>query len=98
MKLDGARVAYNLIGGEFVSPASGEYLDVLSPVSGEAIGKVGVSSAADVDRAVAQGREAFKEWSRTTIKARAAIMLKFHALMMQHQGAFRAFQELLGGN
>jgi malonate-semialdehyde dehydrogenase (acetylating)/methylmalonate-semialdehyde dehydrogenase len=79
------RVADNLIGGEFVSPQSGEYLDVVNPASGDVIGKVGVSTAADVERAIAQGREAFKEWRRTTVKTRAAIMLRFHALMMQHQ-------------
>lgn len=79
------RVADNLIGGEFVAPQSGEYLDVVNPASGDVIGKVGVSTAADVERAIAQGREAFKEWRRTTVKTRAAIMLKFHALMMQHQ-------------
>lgn len=79
-------MADNLIAGEFVAPLGGEYLDVVSPTTGAVIGKVGVSSARDVDAAVARAREAFDEWSRSTIKTRAAIMLKFHALMIEHQG------------
>ncbi|RLN98116.1 hypothetical protein BBJ28_00017263, partial [Nothophytophthora sp. Chile5] len=81
----GGLVADNLIDGEFVAPVGKQYLDVIGPATGEVIGKCGVSTAEDVKLAVARGQEAFKEWSKTTVKTRAAIMLKFHALMMQHK-------------
>jgi malonate-semialdehyde dehydrogenase (acetylating)/methylmalonate-semialdehyde dehydrogenase len=79
------RVADNLVGGEFEAPQIGGYLDAVNSGSGDVIGKVDVSTAADVARAIAQDRDAFKEWRRTMLKTRAAIMLKSHALMMQHQ-------------
>ncbi|RLN86936.1 hypothetical protein BBJ28_00009799 [Nothophytophthora sp. Chile5] len=81
----GGLVADNLIDGEFVAPVGKQYLDVIGPATGEVIGKCGVSTAEDVKLAVARGQEAFKEWGKATVKTRAAIMLKFHALMMQHK-------------
>uniref|UniRef100_K3WXA9 methylmalonate-semialdehyde dehydrogenase (CoA acylating) n=1 Tax=Globisporangium ultimum (strain ATCC 200006 / CBS 805.95 / DAOM BR144) TaxID=431595 RepID=K3WXA9_GLOUD len=81
---DGVQVADNLIDGEFVGPISKEYVDVISPVTGEVIGSCAVSTSQDVDVAVAKGQEAFKEWSKLTVKSRTAIMLKFHALMNEH--------------
>lgn len=77
--------AENLIDGAFVGPKSKQYLDVTSPSTGDVIGKCALSGAEDVDKAVKCGQEAFQEWRQTTVKARAAIMLKFHSLMVQHQ-------------
>lgn len=88
MKTDnGIHVANNLIDGEFVAPLTNEYIDVVSPVTGDVVGRCAVSNASDVDVAVRKGHEAFAEWSKLTIKSRAAIMLKFHALMAAHAGA-----------
>ncbi|KAG1694214.1 hypothetical protein DVH05_021870 [Phytophthora capsici] len=78
--------ALNLIGGEFVPPMGGQYINVVSPSTGEVIGECALSTHEDVNTAVAKGQEAFKEWRQTTIKTRAGIMLKFHSLMMQHKG------------
>lgn len=88
MKTEGSavQVANNLVNGEFVAPLANEYVDVVSPVTGDVIGSCAVSSAKDVDAAVQSGVEAFQDWSRLTIKARAAIMLRFHALMSVHAG------------
>lgn len=80
------QVADNLIDGKFVGPISNEYVDVVSPMTGEVVGRCAVSTSQDVDVAVAKGQEAFKEWSKLTVKSRAAIMLKFHALMNEHAG------------
>lgn len=44
-----------------------DYLPVVSPVSGETIGKVCVSNAADVDEAVAHAQKAFPAWSALTV-------------------------------
>jgi len=71
----------NYIGGKFVSSTSGKYLDVTSPHDGEVIGKVALSTAADVDTAVKNAEVAFAKWSALTVKARAQIMLKLHALI-----------------
>lgn len=81
----GPLTAYNLIDGNFVPPCGNEFIDVIDPSNGHVLGKCALSSDEDVKLAVLKGQEAFKSWRQTTVKARAAIMLKFHALMAQHQ-------------
>jgi betaine-aldehyde dehydrogenase len=65
----------NLIGGRFVGPADGKYEDVLNPATEEVIARAPLSSAEDVDRAVAAASEAFEEWGQTTPADRAARLL-----------------------
>jgi hypothetical protein len=64
----------NYIGGKFVAPISGEYLDVVNPSNLHVIGRVGVSNAADVDFAVSVAKAALPAWSTLTMKARAALV------------------------
>ncbi|RLO03381.1 hypothetical protein DYB28_003495 [Aphanomyces astaci] len=79
-----ALVCDNFIHGVFTPAKGGEYLDVESPTTGDVIGKVALSGKADVDAAVAYAKAAFGPWSSLTVKARAAIMLKFHELIRHH--------------
>ncbi|CAH0488477.1 unnamed protein product [Peronospora farinosa] len=84
-KLSSFFMAQNLIDGVFVPPKENKYIDVICPSTGQVIGQCGLSNDDDVKLAVAKGQEAFLPWRQTTVKTRAAIMLKFHALMIQHQ-------------
>lgn len=59
--------------------------DVISPSTGEVIAHVELASAADVDRAVQCAADEFRRWGSQTIKRRAQIMLKFHALVDVHK-------------
>ena len=77
-------VVDNYINGGFVPPSTNEYLDVINPANSKTIGKVGLSEKCDVDNAVAAAKKAFPAWSSKTIKQRAAIMMKFHALVKEH--------------
>ncbi len=43
----------HIINGEFVPPSSGQYIDLIDPVSGQVAGKAAAGNAADVDAAVA---------------------------------------------
>lgn len=81
----------NWINGQFVelvasSPSSEtiQYLPVTSPYNAKTIGYVPQSSALDVAKAVAAAKEAFPAWSDRTIKDRAGILIRFHALMTKH--------------
>ena len=60
-------------------------MPVTSPTTGEVVSNVQLGSAADVDRAVAAAKEAHPAWAALTSKRRAAIMLKFHGLCMEHE-------------
>ncbi|EQC33462.1 methylmalonate-semialdehyde dehydrogenase (acylating) [Saprolegnia diclina VS20] len=83
-KLKTSYTCDNYVHGRFAAPTSGAYLDIESPVTGAIIGKVAVSTAADVAVAVEHAKKALPGWSGLTVKARAAIMLKFHELMRKH--------------
>lgn len=76
----------NFINGAFVEPVtpSTKSMDVLSPSTDAVIGHVAISSAADVELAVTAAKSAFASWSQLTVKARAAIMFRFHALVQKH--------------
>ena len=78
------RKVNNFIGGKFLPPSAGQYLNIESPIDGSVIGSVALSNKVDVDSAVAAATEAFPSWSGLTIKSRAAIMLKFHNLVKEN--------------
>ena len=64
----------NYIGGKFAAPSDSDYLDVSDPSNLHTIGKVGLSTAKDVNEAVSAANAAFPAWSSRTMKARAAIV------------------------
>lgn len=74
----------NYIGGVFVPPNTGEYMPIWNPANDVEIGRVALSNKEDVEAAVASAKAAFSSWSNLTIKARAAVMLKFHGLVRDH--------------
>jgi len=74
----------NFINGEFVDPADGGSEEVLNPATGEAIAEAPLSSAEDVDRAVAAARKAFEGWSTATPAERSAALLKIADAIEEH--------------
>lgn len=77
-------VVNNYVGGRFVPPETKTYLSVSNPATASEIGRVAVSSKSDVDKAVEAANQAYPAWAALTIKARAAIMFKFHSLIQTH--------------
>lgn len=59
------------IGGEWVAPHEGKSFDTYNPSNMEKLGEVPSATEADVDRAVAAAKKAFREWSRVSLKERA---------------------------
>ncbi len=64
------------IGGQWVKPDTDATIEVISPSTEEAVGRVPAPSVDDVDRAVRAAREAFDHgpWPRTTPQERAAVL------------------------
>jgi len=77
-------VVDNYFNGAFHPPSTGEYLDVINPADDSILAKVAISNETDVNKVVDAASNALEHWSSMTIKARAAIMLKFHALMREN--------------
>jgi len=74
----------NYIGGEWVTAQATEYLDITNPATGEALGQVPLSTAGDVDQAVAAARHAFLTWREVPPVVRARYLFAFKALLEEH--------------
>lgn len=72
------------IAGEWTEGSGDNHYEVNSPVTGEHIYNVPVASAADVDRAVAAGREATEEMRHWTAFERADLCLRVYDLWQGH--------------
>ena len=66
----------NYIGGEYVAPTSGKYVELLSPVTGLPFAEMPISNGADIDAAVQSAARAFESWRRTTPSERSGYLLK----------------------
>ncbi|WP_408924859.1 aldehyde dehydrogenase family protein [Corynebacterium sp. YSMAA1_1_F7] len=66
----------NFIGGQWVSPVDGEYMDNVSPINGEVFCQVPRSKAADIEKAIDAAEKAQPGWGATSVQDRAAVLLK----------------------
>jgi malonate-semialdehyde dehydrogenase (acetylating)/methylmalonate-semialdehyde dehydrogenase len=71
----------NLIGFEPVDTTSGRTSAVFNPATGEQIAELGLSSVADVDKAVQAAKAALPGWANTAPLKRARVMFKFKELL-----------------
>lgn len=70
----------NYIGGKFTDNKN-KSMDVLSPIDGEIISSVPLSSAQELDAAVMIAKKAYETWSQTPIKERVQIFYRYKTLM-----------------
>jgi malonate-semialdehyde dehydrogenase (acetylating)/methylmalonate-semialdehyde dehydrogenase len=75
----------NLIGGQFVRPSSGRSRDIESPYDGRQIGRVGMSNASDVERALLAAEQAFPAWAATPLRERTRRLSRFRELVITHE-------------
>ncbi|KXX63887.1 aldehyde dehydrogenase family protein [Marichromatium gracile] len=66
----------NFIGGEWVAPVNGRYMDNVSPVNGQVFCQVARSDAADIALALDAAHAAAPAWGRTSVTERSNLLLK----------------------
>ncbi|MGA2538908.1 MAG: aldehyde dehydrogenase [Terracidiphilus sp.] len=66
----------NYIGGEWVEPASGQYFENVTPVTGRVFCEIPRSNAQDIDRALDAAHAARAAWGHTSPTHRANIMIQ----------------------
>jgi malonate-semialdehyde dehydrogenase (acetylating)/methylmalonate-semialdehyde dehydrogenase len=71
----------NAIAGRAAPSSSGRFSPVFNPATGEQTAELGLSNAAEVDRAVQAAKAAAPEWGRTPPLKRARLMFKFKELL-----------------
>jgi aldehyde dehydrogenase (NAD+) len=74
------------IDGRWVDPVAPRSIEVINPATEEVAGRVAIGGAADVDRAVAAARKAFKSWSRTSREERLAALGRIVTAFEQRVG------------
>ncbi|RZL54001.1 MAG: CoA-acylating methylmalonate-semialdehyde dehydrogenase [Variovorax sp.] len=79
-----------LIDGRFVESKTTEWRDVVNPATQEVLARVPFATPAEVDAAVASGKEAFRTWKKTPIGARARIFLKYQQLIRENMAELAA--------
>ncbi len=71
----------NFINGQFKDADASRHLDVISPVDGNFLSTVPMSSHNDLNEAVAHATKAFKTWSKVPIKERVQVLFRYRHLL-----------------
>ena len=87
MQLDIPYQLENLIGGNFIGPLSGKFIDNINPATGEIYGQIPDSNEKDIDAAVHAAQKAFPSWSVTTPEKRFEILNRIAELIDEHSDA-----------
>lgn len=72
------------IGGQWVAPAGGEWLEVINPATLEVAGKTPQGTVEDTDRAVAAARSAFAAWAAMPMEERVDYVEKLAAAIQDN--------------
>ena len=73
----------NYIGGAFESNGQNK-MELHSPISGELISTMPLSSRSDLDKAVHAAEAAYPSWSETPVKERVQVFFRYKKLMEEH--------------
>jgi malonate-semialdehyde dehydrogenase (acetylating)/methylmalonate-semialdehyde dehydrogenase len=71
----------NYYNGEFVESNSGESFDVVSPIDGNLLSKVPMSTREELNAAVESAKNAFDSWSKLPIKERVQVFFRYRYLL-----------------
>jgi aminomuconate-semialdehyde/2-hydroxymuconate-6-semialdehyde dehydrogenase len=75
----------NYIGGNFIAPLSGNFIDNTNPATGEVYGQVPASNEKDIEAAVTAAQLAFPAWSTTAPEERFLVMNRIADLIDKYQ-------------
>ena len=94
MSTAAARMKYprvkNFYNGEFVNSSSQADLDVVSPLDGDLLSTVPMSSADELDAAVRSAKDAFDGWSKQPIKERVQVFFRYRYLLEKNSDELTA--------
>ncbi|MGK7379262.1 CoA-acylating methylmalonate-semialdehyde dehydrogenase [Planococcus sp. 1R117A] len=74
----------NFIGGQWVKSTTDKYEKVPNPATGEILAEVPISTAEDLEKAVAAAKQAFKKWKKVAVPQRARILFKYQQLLIEN--------------
>lgn len=71
----------NFIGGNFIGPLSGKFIDCINPATAEVYAQIPDSDERDIEVAVHAAEKAFAAWSTTTVEKRFEILNRIAILI-----------------
>jgi aldehyde dehydrogenase len=74
----------NFIGGKWVAPVKGGYIENISPTTGQVVCQVARSQAEDVQLAIEAAHAAADKWGRTAVAERAAALNRIADRMQEY--------------
>ena len=86
------------IGGKWVSPVAGKTFDSVNPSTRDKLADVPFADDADVDRAVAAAKAAFREWSRVPVKERSRCLERLADRVLEHVESLALMDAVDSGN
>lgn len=87
----------NFIGGEWITPSSGEYIENISPVDGKLLTKIPRSNEKDVNLAVEAAKKGFEEFKHTSVTQRSALLNKIADIVEANLEALAVAETLDNG-
>ncbi|MBK8466398.1 MAG: CoA-acylating methylmalonate-semialdehyde dehydrogenase [Chloracidobacterium sp.] len=87
MKYERVKNFYN---GEFVESTSANDFDVTSPLDGNLLATVPMSTPDELERAVRSAKKAFESWSKLPIKERVQVFFRYRYLLEKHSDELAA--------
>ncbi|MEO8199656.1 MAG: aldehyde dehydrogenase [Gemmatimonadota bacterium] len=85
---------HNYVDGNAVPPASGQYLDVIEPATGQPCARIPDSGEADVNCAVEAASRAFASWSHAPAVERSRILLRIADLLERDLERFSQLESI----
>lgn len=85
------------INNQWVKPGEERYLESLDPATGKPLAQVAAATSADVDKAVAAARKAFKSWSKLAGHVRARYLYAIARQIQKHARFFSVLETLDNG-
>ena len=87
------------VGGAWVPSTGTENIDVVNPTTEEVVGRIPQGTPGDVDKAVAAAREAFAEWSETSVDDRSKYLQRIYVDSLVHDArALRLVLDTFGAD
>ena len=80
------RTIEHWIAGKTIAGSSDRTAAVFNPATGQQQAEVCLGSEDDVQAAIAAAKDAFREWSQTSVSRRAKVMFSFRELVNAHAG------------
>ena len=80
----------NFCNGEFIDSTSNDDLDVVSPLDGNLLSRVPMSTPDELNKAVRSAKKAFESWSKAPIKERAQVFFRYRYLLEKYSDELAA--------